>query len=150
MELNIQGISKKYGRKVALSDINLSLKEGIYGFLGPNGAGKSTLMNIIAGNLQADTGKITYEGKDIQKAGKDFRKLLGFMPQQQKLYDSFSGYRFLSYIAALKGMGKEQAQEEIQMVAKLVNLTDDLHKTWCILWWNEAADSYCTGNFKRS
>jgi len=123
-KLQIVSLSKSYGKKIALDKVDLCLVPGIYGLLGPNGAGKSTLMNIIAGNLTADTGSILYNGQDIKKLGKLFRKVLGYMPQHQGLYDHFTGYRFLSYIASLKGMSNTQAKSEIENVLSLVNLSD--------------------------
>lgn len=128
MKLDIHNLNKSYGDKQALKNVNISLSEGIYGLLGPNGAGKSTLMNIIAGNLDADSGTVLYNGEDILRMGDGFRSVLGFMPQQQRIYDNFTGFRFLSYIAALKGMDKKKAEEEIIKVAKRVNLLDELDK----------------------
>jgi len=128
MELDIRGLTKKYGKKIALNDFNALLTPGIYGLLGPNGAGKSTLMNLLADNLKADHGEVLYDGEETIKLGKEFRRVLGFMPQQQGLYDNFTALRFLYYIAALKGMKKKKAREEINKVLALVNLTHDAHK----------------------
>jgi ABC-type multidrug transport system ATPase subunit len=128
MKLEIKDLTKSYGAKVALSHVDITLEQGVYGLLGPNGAGKSTLMNILSGNLTADCGTVTYDGRDIFGMGKEFRAILGFMPQQISLYNSFTGYRFLSYIAALKGMEREAARIKIPEVAGWVNLTDVLHK----------------------
>ena len=87
--LKIERISKTYkkGSTKALEDINLELTPGIYGLLGPNGAGKSTLINILTAGLYADTGEVQYNGENIQKMGEKYRALLGYMPQQQGLYD---------------------------------------------------------------
>ena len=96
--LELKTITKKYDDKYALLDISLTLSEGIYGILGPNGAGKSTLMNIITENLQADEGQVLWDGKSIQEWGAEYRAILGYAPQQQGLYDTFTGRRFLSYM----------------------------------------------------
>lgn len=128
MELKIEQLCKCYGTTKALIDFNGTLSQGVYGLLGPNGAGKSTLMNMIAGNLKPDAGAISYNGKDIFALGKEFRGILGFMPQQQGLYESFSGFRFLSYIAALKGMSAGEAKAQIQEVSKAVHLTQVLNQ----------------------
>lgn len=101
---------------------------GVYGLLGPNGAGKSTLMNIITQNLKADEGAITLDGVPVDRMGADYRRLLGYMPQQQGLYDDFTGERFLWYMAALKGLDKKQAQEAIEQSLAVVNLYQDRHK----------------------
>ncbi len=124
MELTIQNIEKKYGNKVALEDVSLVLTPGVYALLGPNGAGKSTLMNIITENLLPDSGSILCNSKEIHEMGSGYRKILGFVPQQQGLYDTFTAYRFLSYIAALKGMKKKEAKREIERVLTLVNLNE--------------------------
>lgn len=124
MILKLMDITKKYGDKTVLDHINLTLTPGIYALLGPNGAGKSTLMNLITQNLVPTESSILYDDQDIQKLGKDFRSLLGFMPQQQGLYETFTANRFLSYIASLKGMDKRTARNEIPRVLSLVNLTE--------------------------
>ena len=113
------------GSRPALDQVSFTLKPGIYGLLGPNGAGKSTLMNIITGNLTPTGGEVRWEGKEIRTLGAYYRSLLGYAPQQQGMYDHFSGIRFLSYMAALKGIpGKEQA-EEIRRVLTFVNLWEE-------------------------
>ena len=94
--LEIINLSKTYGTKKALDNINFKLENGIYGLLGPNGAGKSTLMNIITENLSADQGKILWNGQENTKLGVKYREILGYMPQQQGLYNGFTGKRFLN------------------------------------------------------
>lgn len=130
MILAIQNVSKRYnkGKKTALEQFNTQLTPGVYGILGPNGAGKSTLLNIITDNLQPDEGEITFNGVSINKLGKDYRDILGYMPQQQGLYDDFTGQRFLWYMAALKGLKKDMAQTRIAHLLNIVNLTQDAHK----------------------
>lgn len=126
--LDIQNVSKAYGKKTALSNVSLSLSEGIYGLLGPNGAGKSTLMNMITGNLRPDSGEICWNGTEIKKAGAAYRRILGYAPQQQGLYDSFSGRRFLSYMGTLKCIPKKELEKEISRVASYVNLSQALDR----------------------
>ncbi len=128
MRLHINNLNKDYGKVKALKDFSATLTQGIYGLLGPNGAGKSTLMNIIADNLKADKGSITLNDEDIISMGHRYREILGYMPQQQGLYDSFTGYKFLGYMAALKGMDKKYASQRIDEVLELVNLKDDARK----------------------
>ena len=108
-KLEIKNISKTYkkGTVKALDDFSVTLTPGVYGLLGPNGAGKSTLMNIITDNLNADSGEVLYDGENINKLGKDYRSVLGYMPQQQGLYDDFTLNRFLWYMSALKGLKKK-------------------------------------------
>jgi ABC-type multidrug transport system ATPase subunit len=125
--LVIKELSKSYGKNKALSGIDLDLVNGVYALLGPNGAGKSTLMNILTLSLRADEGKVLWKGaKRIEEAGKEYRGILGYMPQQQGLYDGFRGVDFLCYIAGLKDIPKKFVRDEVERVAKLVNLTDRL------------------------
>ena len=130
MKLEIKNLSKTYikGNNKSLDNLSTEFTSGVYGILGPNGAGKSTLMNIIADNLKADSGEILYNGQNILKLGKDFRNILGYMPQQQGIYKSFTARRFLWYMAALKGIPKNKAKERIDVVLKLVNLQDQCDK----------------------
>lgn len=129
-ELIMSNINKSYkkGAVKALDSFTATLTPGVYGLLGPNGAGKSTLMNIITDNLNADCGKVTYDGESIYKLGKEYRNVLGYMPQQQGVYDDFTLNRFLWYMAALKGMKKTAAKDKITALLKTVNLTDSAHK----------------------
>lgn len=129
-ELKINNVSKTYkkGTIKALDDFTITLTPGVYGLLGPNGAGKSTLMNIITDNIPADFGEVLFEGENIQKLGKDYRSILGYMPQQQGLYDDFTLNRFLWYIAALKGLKKKEAKRKITSLLETVNLTSAAHK----------------------
>ncbi|MDQ2085346.1 ATP-binding cassette domain-containing protein [Herbivorax sp. ANBcel31] len=130
MNLSIKNVSKTYnkGKKKALDSFSVNLTSGIYGVLGPNGAGKSTLMNIITDNLKSDTGEVTYNNENIVKMGKEYRDILGYMPQQQAIYDDFTGLRFLWYMAALKGLKKSLAKERIENLLNTVNLKEDANK----------------------
>ncbi len=128
MRLDINGIHKSYGETVALNGLNLSLESGIYALLGPNGAGKSTFMNILVDNLQADAGEVLYNGENVKKMGADYRKRIGYMPQQQQLYTNFTAERFLYYVATLKGMKKQEAQKQIGELLEVVNLEACRHK----------------------
>ncbi|MDE6127644.1 MAG: ATP-binding cassette domain-containing protein [Lachnospiraceae bacterium] len=122
--LELCEISKTYKNKSALNCVSLSLDNGIYGLLGPNGAGKSTLMNIITGNLKPDGGTVKWNGESQQSMGAAYRSLLGYAPQQQGMYDTFTGRRFLSYMAALKGIEKKDILKEIERVLSYVNMTE--------------------------
>lgn len=126
--LEIKGISKTYQNHPALSNVFLRLDHGIYALLGPNGAGKSTLMNILCNQLQGDQGEVCYQGTSIKKLGNQYYRLLGYAPQQQGFYEEFSGKRFLTYMALLKDIDKKKVEQEVQRVAALVNLSDQLEK----------------------
>ena len=128
MELRIEHLTKKYGEKVALRDFTYTFTPGIYGILGANGAGKSTLMNLITDNVKRNEGQILWDGTDVLKLGKDFRAKLGYMPQQQGMYNDFSTRAFLRYMAQIKEIPKKQAREQIEELLDVVNLREDAHK----------------------
>ena len=124
MTLELDGLVKKYKDMTALNHISFSFAPGIYGLLGPNGAGKSTMMNLITDNLIPTEGEIRLDGKNINSLGKEYRKLLGYMPQQQNFYPELTLNRFLYFMASLKGMDKKTADEEIDYYLERVNLSD--------------------------
>lgn len=128
MELKLEGLEKRYGKKLALDGFSYTFKQGICGILGANGAGKSTMMNLITDNVSRDRGQILFDGKDVLKLGNAFRSVLGYMPQQQGLYDEMSAYSFLLYLAKLKGLQSRDAKAQAARLLSLVNLSDAAHK----------------------
>lgn len=122
MKLEIKNLTKNYGDKKALQNLSCELTEGIYGLIGPNGAGKSTLINILVDSINRSDGEILYDGKEILSMGKEYRKIIGYMPQQQGVYDSFKLVEFLDYMARLKGLTKKQSAQKVDEVLRFVNL----------------------------
>jgi ABC-type multidrug transport system ATPase subunit len=130
MELIVHQVSKAYnkGKVKALDNVTLTFTPGIYGLLGPNGAGKSTLLNIMTDNLRPDAGEVTFNGVPVARLGRQYRNILGYMPQQQGLFPEFSGRRFLWYMAALKGLSRKAAGERIEQLLGVVHLERDAHR----------------------
>ena len=129
--LTLEHVNKHYGKKKhALCHFSYTFTNGIYGLLGPNGSGKSPMMNIISDNLlpDKDGGKILWNGEETAALKAKFRSRLGFMPQQQNLYETMSAQTFLCYIAALKGLDRKRAAEDIPKIVERVELTDSIHK----------------------
>ena len=120
--------SAKKATKKALAGVSFTLGPGLYGLLGPNGAGKSTMMNIITGNLDATSGKVLWNGKNVLRMGREFRRVLGYMPQQQNIYPELSLRRFLYFMASLKGLKKSEAGKDIDHYVRMVKLDDVLGK----------------------
>ena len=128
MKLELLGLTKQYGNFTALDHVNITFTEGIYGILGANGAGKSTMMNLLTDNIPRTDGQILFDGMDILKLGKDFRRVLGYMPQQQGYYEHMTAQTFLYYVADLKAIPKKQAKAEIEKLLEITNLSDVRHK----------------------
>lgn len=128
MTLKLEGLTKIYKDKVALDGVSFSFTPGIYGLLGPNGAGKSTMMNLITDNLTPTKGRVLLDEKSIDELGSEYRKLLGYMPQQQNIYPELSLRRFLYFMAALKGLKRSEAEKDINHYVRMVKLEDVLGK----------------------
>lgn len=128
MKLEFNGISKKYKTKNALDDIAVALENGIHAILGPNGAGKSTLMNILAGLITQTSGSIMLDGVETSKMGRDFRNILGYLPQNTGFYPSFTGYELMKYFAELKGI--ENPKSRIEELLQFVNMTSDCKRRY--------------------
>ncbi len=124
MEIWIEDLNKSYGEKQALTDFTAVFENGIYGILGPNGAGKSTLMNILTDNLLRDSGRILLDGEEILDMKEKYREIMGYMPQQQQLYDTFTVQQFLLYIGALRGMSRKRILGNMIRLLHLLNLED--------------------------
>lgn len=124
MELQIEHLCKSYKKKAALQDITFSLKKGVYGLLGENGAGKSTLMRIMATVDFPSRGKILYNGMDIFEMDESYRNLIGYMPQDYRVYPSFTAREFLEYMGVLKGIPEKKLKNRILEVLEFVNLLE--------------------------
>lgn len=123
-----ENISKLYGNTVALKRTALSLNCGIYGLLGPNGAGKTTLMRIGTDLLVPSTGRVLLDGQDISALGAEFRKRLGYLPQDFGVYPNFTAEQFLLYIGRLKGLSKFEAKRQTDDLLHLVGLEEERRK----------------------
>ena len=120
--LEIKGLTKKYKDKLALDNFTYTFEKGVYGLLGPNGAGKSTLMKILVDGIKKSGGDIRYNGENITKLGYKYRDIIGYVPQQQGMYDSFTAEEFLNYIANLKGINKKEISDKVTEMLEFVNL----------------------------
>lgn len=121
--LELKKINKCFNIKTILSDISFVLDDSnIIGLLGPNGAGKTTLMRIITGIYSPTMGKILWNGKLVNTRSKKHKKRIGYLPENNPLYISLTTLEYLQYIASLKGLNKEESDEEIADMAKKCGL----------------------------
>ncbi|OAS19316.1 ABC transporter ATP-binding protein [Paenibacillus oryzisoli] len=125
MKLCIERVSKQYGRKQALDNVSCELTEGVYGFLGANGSGKTTLMRILAAVVKPSAGRVLLDGVDIELLNDQYRDVLGYLPQHMGYYKNFTVEKFLFYIAALKGIEKNEAHVRVEKLLEDVQLTNE-------------------------
>lgn len=125
MELKTHELTKKYGSKIAVNNLNLTLSNGVYGLLGANGAGKTTLMRLLCDVQTPTSGEITLDEKNISALGERYRNLLGYLPQNFGYYPDFTAWDFLLYVAALKGLNEKQGKKKATELLKAVGLSKE-------------------------
>lgn len=123
MELKVSELTKNYQDITAVDNITYTLKNGVYGLLGVNGAGKTTFMRMLCTLLQPTSGTITWDGVDIHKMDGEYRKLLGYLPQDFGYYPDFTVNDYLMYIASIKGIRPIAAKKRAEFLLKQVGLT---------------------------
>ncbi len=117
MSLEISNLTKKFGEQTALNNINIEIKKNeIIGLLGPNGAGKSTLMKSVVGVIKIDEGKIIFDGKDITVNEVFSKKNIGFLPENNPLYQEMYVKEYLQFVADIHGISNEKVEEIINLV----------------------------------
>jgi ABC-2 type transport system ATP-binding protein len=122
--IEVKNLSKKYGSKTALDDINFTVNDGeILGFLGPNGAGKSTTMNIITGYISSTEGTVTVDGDEIMENPIAVKRKIGYLPEQPPLYLDMTVKAYLSFMYDLKKVKLSKTQH-IEEICKVVKIDD--------------------------
>lgn len=128
MDIKINNLKKMYGNKVVFENLNLQFNTGVYGILGPNGAGKSSFIKILTTNILEYDGEILVDNIDIKQMTKVYRSMIGYMPQQQAVYDEFTLEQYLYYIGRLKGISRWRISKEIDEIVEKVNLSKVIDK----------------------
>ena len=120
-KIEIQHLDKFYGQKKALSDVNLTIEEGMFGLLGRNGAGKTTIMKVLATLLEKQGGSVKICGIPVENAS-EIRKITGYLPQDFSMYPNMSVYEAMDYLGVLSGLTKAERKQRIPMLLEKVNL----------------------------
>lgn len=128
MKLELDGLTKEFGDFTAVNHIDLIMTNGVYGLLGVNGAGKTTLMRMLCTLLKPTYGTIRCNGKDVFDMDSEYRKLLGYLPQEFGYYPEFTVQDYLLYIASLKGIRPAVAKKRVKELIDKVGLTKATHK----------------------
>src|SRR3989344_2270292 len=125
MEITVHNLTKKYGLTAVLTDMNFTVDKGeILGFLGPNGAGKTTTMRILTGFLAPTSGEVKIAGLDILEESLKTRQKIGYLPENNPLYNEMKVFEYLEFVARAKGI--QNWQEEVKRVLHAAKLHDRL------------------------
>src|SRR5580704_17553789 len=124
MFIDLDHISRWYGKNQALRDVSLKLETGRIGLLGPNGAGKSTLMKILLGLLPPSSGRGQVLGRELASAGIDLRRAIGYMPESDALVPGLRGADFVALAGELYGMPRREAQRRAYEVLTYLGMED--------------------------
>lgn len=124
MELQIEHVSKHFKDKKAVNDVSLKITSGVWGLLGANGSGKTTLMRIVAGIMEPTSGQVLYDGLSIQTLGESYRDIFGYLPQEFGFYPEFTVRDYLEYVAALKGLTRQDTKRKLEELLEKLTLTD--------------------------
>ena len=127
--IQVKNVTKKYGATIAVNDISFDVKDGeIVGFLGTNGGGKSTTMNMITGFIEPTNGQIIINGNDISKRPRKAKKEIGYMPENVPLYYELTAREFISYMAELKLVKRNERKKEVEKVIEETGLKEVQNK----------------------
>lgn len=125
MSILVQNVTKQFGKQKALNNVSFDIPSGkVIGFLGPNGAGKSTMMKIITGFIKPTRGNVTVNGVPIDSSRTDFRKFIGYLPENNPLYTDMFVKEYLAFVAKVYGLGRIGTRR----VKELIELTGIDHE----------------------
>lgn len=118
--IEINGLTKCYGRRRGVQDLHLTVSRGsIYGFLGPNGAGKTTTIRLLLGLLRPTSGSAKICGLDIVKRSLAIRSKIGYLPGEVHFFNHLSGYAMLRYLSDLRGLDCQAKAEQLAQAMEL-------------------------------
>ena len=124
MEIVIDNLSKRYGKKEAIKSVSLTIPNGMYGLLGRNGAGKTSLMRILATLSVPTTGEVKLNGVSIKETAK-IREMVGYLPQDFSMYRSMTVFGVMDYLGLLSNIPDKVRKERIHELLDKVNLKDN-------------------------
>jgi ABC-2 type transport system ATP-binding protein len=122
--LLIRGLTKRYGDRLAVNNLNLTIPQGeLFGFLGPNGAGKTTTIKMLVGLLRPTAGQAILCGYDVVEAPLQARRLTGYVPDHAALYEKLTGREMLGLIADLFAVPRDQQRQRMAPMLETFNLS---------------------------
>jgi ABC-2 type transport system ATP-binding protein len=126
--LELRAITKKYNQIAVVKQVSFTVKPGeILGYLGPNGAGKTTTVKMLAGLVTPTSGQIYLDGWEIDPASVDYKKRIGYLPEQSDLYSHLSGQEYLQLVGRLRHIPEETLEKKIDGLMDQLGLGVDMH-----------------------
>ncbi len=123
--VEIEELTKRYGRFLALDHVNFHINKGdIFGFVGPNGAGKTTTMRIMCGLIKATSGNVVIDGVNVLKRPAEVKRLIGYVPDFFGVYDNLKVMEYMEFYGSMYGMRKADVVDSSERLLELVNLQD--------------------------
>ena len=123
--VEIEELTKRYGRFLALDHVNFHINKGdIFGFVGPNGAGKTTTMRIMCGLIKATSGNVVIDGVNVLKRPAEVKRLIGYVPDFFGVYDNLKVMEYMAFYGSMYGMRKADVVDASERLLELVNLQD--------------------------
>lgn len=128
--LQADRLTKYYAGIAAIRDVSFSVQPGqVLGYLGPNGSGKSTTVKLLTGLLEPTSGRVLYQGEPIHDGLVEFRRVLGFVPEEAHVYSYLTGPEFLALIGRLRNIPERVLQQRIADLLDIWGLTDARYTT---------------------
>ncbi len=128
LTLELNHLRKEFKNKVAVSGLSLKMEEGVYGLLGANGAGKTTLLRMLCDILKPTSGSVLCNGAQIREMGGEYRRMLGYLPQEFGYYPDMKAERYLRYLAELKALPPELIGDKTEELLRMVELYEVRNK----------------------
>jgi len=123
--IEAQDLSKRYGDRVAIDGVSISVNEGeIVGLLGPNGAGKTTTLSLLSGVIGPDSGRVSIAGHDLAASPRQARSSLGLVPQSMALYPTLTALENLLFFGRMQGLSSRDALSRARGLLEEVGLSD--------------------------
>ena len=118
-------VVRRYGRKLAVSGLTLTVPQGeLFGLLGPNGAGKTTTIRMLVGLLQPDSGHVRVCGVDCSRRPREASRFLGYVPDEQYLYEKLSGRELLEFAGEMHGLDRATTRDRVDRETQRFELAD--------------------------
>lgn len=126
--LEVRNLSKRYNRIPAVNDVSFVVRpHEVLGYLGPNGSGKSTTANMLAGLLEPSQGHVYFDGRDIKEQLIEYKRRLGYVPEEPYIYPHLSGLEYLQLVGRLRGLPEKPMNTKAEELLRLFGLHADRH-----------------------